>query len=281
MAPTCLEAVRGLMKSVSAISRSVRPAASSPKHLGLAGAQALGTGMSRQPRILGRSGRGSRTPSARRRRVACARAGFAPSSSKIAIARRTRSGSSLSARAHASSYGQPSSSPGRGRPSEVAGDLQGIRLGQVVGRNVPLAGLPQQPGELAPLPAIASRRRRGHAPPALLPARARCPPARGPLRRARRGPAPGAAVYRCARPAPAPRRASPRPRDCHGERTPGPTSSAPSSASPTITSAAGEAGGSPSLPRPSCPDGRGGPLASPGDTHGGSRDRARSRRRCR
>ena len=47
--------------------------------------------------------------------------------------------------------------PGSGRRRIVAGDLEGVRLGQIVGRDVPVAGLPQQPGEFAPLPAIAAR----------------------------------------------------------------------------------------------------------------------------
>ncbi len=174
MAPTCLEAVRGLMKSVSAISRSVRPAARSRKTSRLAGAQALGTGVRSATADAGRSGDGSRTPSARRRSVACPSAGFAPSCSKIAIARRTRSGSSLSARAHASSYGAAERVPGRGSPGEVAGDLQGVRLGQVVGRDVPARRLATAARRIHPAASDCRARRRGHAPPALLPALAPC-----------------------------------------------------------------------------------------------------------
>src|SRR5215203_3918340 len=47
--------------------------------------------------------------------------------------------------------------PGGGRRREVGGDLEGERLGQIIGRDVPVAGPPEQPGELTPLPTIASR----------------------------------------------------------------------------------------------------------------------------
>src|SRR5829696_8646918 len=46
--------------------------------------------------------------------------------------------------------------PGFRRPGPVAGDQEGIRLSEAVGGDVPLAGLPKQPGELAPLPPIAA-----------------------------------------------------------------------------------------------------------------------------
>ncbi len=45
--------------------------------------------------------------------------------------------------------------PGGGSPGPVTGDEESVRLGQTVGRDIAVAGLPQRPGDFTPQPATA------------------------------------------------------------------------------------------------------------------------------
>ncbi len=89
--------------------------------------------------------------------MACLRAGRAPSSSKMAAAAAHQSGIVALGQGTRLLVRAAELVPGSGGRREVAGDLEGVRLGQIVGRDVPVAGLPQQPGEFTPLPPIAAR----------------------------------------------------------------------------------------------------------------------------